>query len=76
MKSLILSLALLALPASALTIQGNTIILDDAEMQQCASEGGCGVFSRNYLMAELQKAYEAGKAEASQTCKRDWRKDT
>jgi hypothetical protein len=62
-------------PAMALTINGNTITLTDAESRACVQGGGCLVMPAEYLQSELarlqQEAYDAGVRETKRQCKRD-----
>lgn len=63
MKKTLLSLSLAAVaaaPANALQVEGNKLILTPAEMQACATEGGCDVLTLKRMQLELRKAFEAG----------------
>lgn len=57
---LIAALSLVAAPANALQVEGNKLILTPAEMQACATEGGCDVLTLKRMQLELRKAFEAG----------------
>lgn len=57
----ILILALQAAPALALQQEGNTIVLTDAEVAKCKSEGGCYFVTND----QLEKGIEAAVAEGA-----------
>jgi len=64
MKSItayLLGLAISAAPVQAFQVEGNTITLDDREVQACIDGGGCQMVTKAALAAALRQAIEAGR---------------
>lgn len=53
----------------AVGVSAAAVTLTEEEQAACEAEGGCAVMSRARFMHMLQKAYEAGKAEANASCR-------
>lgn len=63
--ALILAGALIPGPLLGYEVKGNTMIFTDAEMQQCAIEGGCQPVSYKWFQQRMEEAKNAGR----QDCK-------
>lgn len=58
-RLLILSVILASITVPIAAVE---IVLTDDEKTKCTAEGGCGMVSYAWLMRQLEKAFERGKA--------------